>query len=197
MRSGKRNRSGRAAILTDEQFSRLIRTGLLSDKHKLLFTLALYTGERIGALCRLEVENVYFDPGGRIAHDHILIPARIRKKTAGTAQTRQIPTSPTLAAKLSLYQPPTDGYLFPGRDPGSHLSPDSADQALRLGLDRCGLSGLGISTHSFRRTAITRLANSGISLRVIQEFTGHRSVRVLAGYIEVSQDQLAAAVAVI
>ncbi|MBD2093742.1 tyrosine-type recombinase/integrase [Trichocoleus sp. FACHB-591] len=54
--------------------------------------------------------------------------------------------------------------------------------------DRLGL--VGVSTHSFRRTALTQMSSAGMPLRVIQEISGHRSLQALQRYLEVSELQL-------
>jgi integrase/recombinase XerD len=82
-------------------------------------------------------------------------------------------------------------YLFPGRFNG-YLDPDSADKALRKAMKRVGL--IGVSSHSFRRTALTQMSNNGTPLRVIQEVSGHRNLEQLQVYIEVRDDQVLGAV---
>ncbi|MBD1864819.1 tyrosine-type recombinase/integrase [Trichocoleus sp. FACHB-46] len=54
---------------------------------------------------------------------------------------------------------------------------------------------IGVSTHSFRRTALTQMSSAGIPLRVIQEISGHRSLQVLQRYLGVSEVQLEEAIA--
>jgi integrase/recombinase XerD len=82
-------------------------------------------------------------------------------------------------------------YLFPGRFNG-YLDPDSADKALRKAMKRVGL--IGVSSHSFRRTALTQMSNNGTPLRVIQEVSGHRNLEQLQVYIEVRDEQVLGAV---
>ncbi|MEB3191172.1 MAG: tyrosine-type recombinase/integrase [Snowella sp.] len=54
-----------------------------------------------------------------------------------------------------------------------------------------------MSTHSFRRTALTQMHNAGVPLCHIQEISGHRSLATLQRYLEVSSEQKERAVAVI
>ncbi|WP_431193613.1 tyrosine-type recombinase/integrase [Trichocoleus desertorum] len=54
---------------------------------------------------------------------------------------------------------------------------------------------VGVSTHSFRRTALTRMSSAGVPLRVIQEISGHRSLQALQRYLDVSEGQLEGAIA--
>ncbi len=52
----------------------------------------------------------------------------------------------------------------------------------------------GASSHSGRRGFITNLANKGVSVRVLQELAGHRSLAVTQRYIEVNHSLLRNAV---
>lgn len=73
-----------------------------------------------------------------------------------------------------------------------NYNPDSAAQILRDACIKLGLEG--VSTHSFRRTALTQMSNAGIPLRVIQEVSGHRTLDELQKYLEVSEEQVRGAV---
>jgi integrase/recombinase XerD len=52
----------------------------------------------------------------------------------------------------------------------------------------------GASSHSGRRGFITNLANKGVSVRVLQELAGHRSLSVTQRYIEVNHQLMRNAV---
>ena len=64
---------------------------------------------------------------------------------------------------------------------------------LRKACEQVGI--IGVSTHSFRRTALTQMSNAGIPLRVIQELSGHRNLEQLQRYLEVSDQQVLGAAA--
>ncbi len=85
-----------------------------------------------------------------------------------------------------------DDYLFSGRSDG-HISEDSAARILRMACQQVDI--FGVSSHSFRRTALTQMSNAGIPLRVIQEISGHRNLEQLQKYLEVSDDQVLGAAA--
>jgi len=85
-----------------------------------------------------------------------------------------------------------DDYLFPGRSDG-HISEDSAARILRVACQQVDI--FGVSSHSFRRTALTQMSNAGIPLRVIQEISGHRNLEQLQRYLEVSDNQVLGAAA--
>jgi integrase/recombinase XerD len=181
----KVDRHGKATPLKFDEYQKL-RKGFLSEAHKLILDIGYYTGERWGAILRLQVEDVYSDPIERKIHKDITF----RKETRKDNTTRQCPIASALAMRLELYPPSVDAYLFPSPSKsGDHLSDRAADAAFRRAVDRVGLGGLGYSTHSTRRGLINRLHEAGISLKVIQNITGHKSLAVLSGYIDVSDAQ--------
>jgi integrase/recombinase XerD len=49
----------------------------------------------------------------------------------------------------------------------------------------------GASSHSGRRTLITRLAERGVDLKAIAEIAGHTSIRTTAMYVETNPRRLA------
>ena len=57
---------------------------------------------------------------------------------------------------------------------------------------RCGI--IGASSHSGRRTFITKLATSGVSVRVIAEAVGHSSIATTQRYIDVNDELISNAV---
>ncbi len=190
----KNNRNGQAAVLTDADYSK-IRKQIRSQKYKLLLDLACYTGERWGALVKLQLLDVYNVDG--TPRDYINFRARTRKATPnGKRQTRQVPIHDTLTELLAAYKPlPGSIWLFPSREPDKSMGLRAADQILRTAVERAGLGDKGISTHSTRRTFITKLANRGVSLATIKKATGHTDLKVLARYIEVSDDDVRNAIA--
>jgi integrase/recombinase XerD len=102
---------------------------------------------------------------------------------------------PGLASLLEAYQPSKPGFLFPGGRPGRAMTRFMADKILKKACERIGV--VGVSTHSFRRTALTQMSSAGIPLRHIQEISGHNDLGTLQRYLEVSPDQRKKAVSVI
>lgn len=71
----------------------------------------------------------------------------------------------------------------------------SANTMCQLMLDIYKSAGLAsASSHSGRRTFITRLAEQGINVRLLAELAGHSSITTTQRYIDVSPQQLARAV---
>lgn len=186
----KVERHGRAKILTQGEIELLFREGCVLDppRDRALFAVMLYTAARVNEAVTLHVTDV-FDRRGRVRPE-----ITIRKgNTKGKLATRAIPVLEDLKAKLTHYHPPEHEYLFPGRHGRGHLHPDSASWILREACERVGLEG--VSTHSFRRTALTQLSNAGIPMRIIQEISGHRTLDELYKYLEVRPEQVRGAIA--
>ncbi len=179
----KIDRHGQAKILTSEDITRLFTDGLLGHRDRCLFGICLYTGCRISEALSLSWSDV---------GDSMLT---IRKgNTKGKIATRQIDIHPRLAALIATYRAECTGdRLFPGRYGRGQLTRVAADGVLRQACDRCGI--VGVSTHSFRRTALTRMSNAGVPLRVIQQISGHKTLSELQKYLEVMPEQVTGAIA--
>lgn len=166
-----------------------------TPSHKLIFSICRYTTERITAVLKLEILDVY-DSKGKV-RPILTFKGTNRKGSRGKpGKTRQVPVHPALKDLLDAYELPVGSkWLFPNpNNPLQHIRRQSVDEALRRACDRAGLGDLGISTHSFRRTAITELANAGIHISVIQAITGHQNLGQLKTYIEVSEEQVREAI---
>lgn len=177
----KVDRHGQAKILTSEEIEQLFTYGFQSERDRALFGICLYCGCRISEALALTTDDI---EGGVIT---------FRKGiTKGQVSTRQIDIHPKLAALLEAYNP-QPGALFPGRHGRGHMTRAAADLILR---EACQVIDLkGVSTHSFRRTALTRMSDAGVPLRVIQEISGHQTLSELQKYLEVQPQQKKAAIA--
>ena len=173
----KINRNGQAEVFSDEQLRELFAE--LIDPHRLIFQICFYTAARISEVVQLERSD--------IVSGHLVY----RRSNTKTKRTRSIRISPALAKLLIASELPASGYLFPGRK-GGHITSRAADKALRIACDRLGLEGF--STHSFRRSFLTKLYNQGTNLKIIQRVTGHESLDSLARYLEVDKDEVEKAI---
>jgi integrase/recombinase XerD len=183
----KVDRHGKAKILSQVEIQLLFSQGFQTPRDRALFGVCLFTACRINEAVTLKTVDVY-DTSGRVRPKLI-----IRKgNTKGKLATRTIPVIEDLRLILTSYQPPPrQEYLFPGRFSG-HIDPESASRILRKAYRRVGIEGA--STHSFRRTALTQMSDTGIPLRIIQEVSGHRNLSQLQNYLEVRDSQVLGAV---
>ncbi|MEM9448374.1 MAG: tyrosine-type recombinase/integrase [Cyanobacteria bacterium P01_E01_bin.6] len=194
----KSNRNGQAAILSDRDYA-AIRNQLVSESHKLFFDIARWTGERWGAIASLRIGDCYFNHYDGTPRDTIVFRASTRKASPdGTRKTRECPIHPTLLDTLKRYRPDgnREDWLFPSKDnAGNHITFWGCDKWFRCAVDKAGLSSKGISTHSTRRTLITRLARKGIDVKTLAAITGHRDVKSLMRYVEVDAQTVNRAIA--
>jgi integrase/recombinase XerD len=75
---------------------------------------------------------------------------------------------------------------------GGHFSANTMCQLFLDIYKACGLKDA--SSHSGRRTYITRLANKGVGVRLLAELAGHSHISTTQRYIDVNAEQLSAAV---
>jgi integrase/recombinase XerD len=73
------------------------------------------------------------------------------------------------------------GWVFPGIA-GQLLSVRGAQTAISKLAEKVGIAG--VSSHSFRRSALTAAHQAGLSLREVAEISGHRSLAALERYLD-------------
>jgi len=184
----KINRFGRAEILRPDQVNLLFTVGFVKPRDKALFGVCLYAACRINEACTLFTQDVFGTSGIR----SVLLLRSFNTK--GKRDTREIQIHPTLRKYLEEYDPlRRKEFLFPGRHGLGHIHKASADRILREACLRVGLEG--VSTHSFRRTALTRMSDAGVPLRHIQSISGHRTLAALERYLGVTDEQKQNAIA--
>ena len=169
----KNHRNGQAEVLSDAQLDALF--AVLAPHQRLLFQICYYCSSRVGEALQLERSD--------IIRDRIVFRARTTK----TKTTRDVKIPRKLQTLLHQANLPASGYLFPGRN-GKPLSRQAADRALRHACDYLGLQG--VSTHSFRRTSLTKLYKAGVPLKTLQERTGHADLGNLAKYLAIGKEEV-------
>ncbi len=187
----KVNKFGRAAILTPAQITLLFNEGFTKARDRALFGVCLYAAARINEACTLLRGDVI---GVRGVRDILVIRSY---NTKGKQSTREIQMHPQLREYLELYQKKAlyqnSPHLFPGRHGRGSIHKASADRILRDTCKRLEIEG--VSTHSFRRTALTKMSDSGVPLRHIQAISGHRTLAALERYLGVTEQQKENAIA--
>lgn len=185
----KLNGYGRARVLSSSEIDKLFAWGLSSKRDQALFGICLHTGCRISEALAITVKD--------IQAGYITLKKCVTK---GKRRTRMIPINDSLQGLLEAYlrEYKPKSFLFPSHynaKTHQHMTRAAADLILKTACQRVGL--VGVSTHSFRRTALTRMHNAGVPLRVIQEISGHSSLETLQRYLEVTDQQIVDAVKVI
>ena len=181
----KTNRFGQAAVLSSTQLDQLI-AALPANHHQVLAEVCRRTGCRISEARQLQWQS--------ISESHITFPKTITK---GKLKSRTIPQVPKLRevfaqwrhewAAINGRQPMNGDFVFTGRFAGQCLSSRAFMDALNAASHECGLEG--VSSHSFRRSALTSAHNAGVPLSHLMALSGHESMSALQRYLHVTEDQ--------
>ena len=180
----KKNRFGQAKVL-DSQELNLVINYLPSKFHQVLALTLRNTGARISEVIQLTWRDV--------EKESILFPKTIVKRKL---KSREIFISESFYKCLmdwkqewTLFkgrEPLPEDYIFYGRFDGSHITSRAFFLALQKSLERAEI--VGATSHSFRRSALTKLHKSGLPLKIIQSLSGHSSLNTLSLYLQVSDE---------
>jgi site-specific recombinase XerD len=80
--------------------------------------------------------------------------------------------------------------LFPGQEPGDHVSRAALQAACRAARKRARI-GKRVTVHSLRHSFATHLLESGTDIRVIQVLLGHNHLETTARYTQVASGLIA------
>jgi integrase/recombinase XerD len=187
--------SGRAAVLSRSQVRHVFRVARARGRHaaraEAALAMSLGLGLRAKELTSLRWADVY-DAGGRVR-----AVLHLRAAYTKGGKTRDVfVSSPALRRVLAKYGEgrwllgarASHAPLFPSQK-GGPMTPASMARFLKALYREAGISGA--SSHSGRRTLITRLAERGIDLKAIAEIAGHASIRTTAVYVEANPRRLA------
>jgi len=166
-------------ILSGTEVDRILGS-LRSLKHRAILMIAYGCGLRISEACSLQVTDVDSNRGFIHVHQgkgnkdrYVLLPQRLLF---------------VLREYWKSARPPRP-FLFPGRIPGSPISRDAVERALKVAVQRLGLKKR-VTPHSLRHAFATHLLELGTNVRVVQELLGHGSARSTTRYTHVSRELL-------
>lgn len=161
----------RAAVLTPEQIAAMLEAA--SPRDAALVVLMCVGAMRVGETTLLAWEDV--------EECSITIPGGITK----TGASRRFTLPPAACKWLQEWRqvcPATKkGWVFPGQA-GQPLSIRGAQTAITKLAAKLGIEG--VSSHSFRRSALTAAHQAGLSLREVAEISGHKSLGALERYLD-------------
>ena len=158
--------------------------GLLLDaarprRNRLLFQVAYGCGLRVSELVILHVSDI--DSARMVIHVH----------HGKGAVDRLVPLAPRLLQELRAYwrcyRPTT--WLFPGRQPGQHVSGNTIQRSFHSLVRQVGLRKR-CSMHTLRHSYATHLLEAGVDLLTLKTLLGHRSLATTALYLHVSTHRL-------
>ena len=150
-------------------------------------TMLLFThlcGLRIGEVAALRFDDI-LDANGNVRDEMTLDVARTKSKRARKIflpkqMQRQLKAHTSSVAKRLQY-----GYLF-STQKSARFSANTATQHLQRLYARAGIAGA--TSHSGRRTWLTALSQRGVSVFVLAEMAGHRSIQTTQRYVSVNDE---------
>lgn len=77
-------------------------------------------------------------------------------------------------------------YVFPGKDPDTHMAERTAQSIVKSLCRRAGLNDVHV--HSLRHTAGYQLRKMGANLRDIQDFLGHKNIATTTIYTQLARE---------
>jgi integrase/recombinase XerD len=182
-----------AQTLTDAQLRRVLHY-CRSRRHPLrdetIILTSFYAGLRAIEIAALKYADVYDEQGS--VRDQFTL--RATQSKGGRTRTVYIGSKLKRAFKeyhASIVGHKEDMPLFPSQK-GGHLSANTMCQLFLDIYKACGLRDA--SSHSGRRTYITKLANKGVGVRLLAELAGHSHISTTQRYIDVNAEQLKEAV---
>ena len=180
-----------AQTLNEAQFRKLLhycRTRRHVLRDTTIFMVSFFAGLRAKEIAALTLEDV-FEADGRLRAEFILES----EQTKG-GQRRTVFINKRLAKALEEYLSSKNLHdlsrpLFESQK-GGHFSANTMCQLFLDTYKNCGFKDA--SSHSGRRTYITRLANKGVG--VLAALAGHSHISTTQRYIDVKADQMKEAV---
>ena len=187
-----------ARVLTDHEQKRILAV-VAQTKHaarnRMAFILSYQAGMRVGEIAALTIGDV-FEADCKTVRSQIRLSSEITKG----GHARVVFVSDRLRRELDRYRATLCDTVKQDRpllqtQKRTAFSPNTLCQLMGDLYDAAGLDGA--TSHSGRRSFITKLAHSGISAKVIMQLAGHKHLTTTQRYIEVNDDLMRAAVEVI
>lgn len=166
-------------VLNSEEVVRFLQA-VVGLRNRVALTTAYAAGLRIGEVARLKVAAI--DSGRMLIHI----------ESAKGGRDRYAMLSPRLLEILRAYwkRARPSLWLFPGQEPGSHVSRGALQSACRAARQRARI-GKRVTTHSLRHSFATHLLESGTDIRIIQVLLGHSHLETTARYAQVATGLIA------
>jgi integrase/recombinase XerD len=168
-------------VLSIEETTRFL-TSIPDGKMRAVLVTAYAAGLRVFEVVALHVRDI----------DNKRMVLRIADGKGG--KERLVMLSPKLLELLRAYwkgEHPRGEWLFPGRDPGHHISIRSVQLACQTARDTAGI-GKQITMHTLRHSFATHLLEAGTNVCTIKLLLGHRSLSTTARYLHVATSTVCA-----
>jgi len=166
-------------VLNREEIVRFLKA-VAGLRNRVALTTTYAAGLRIGEVVCLKV--------GSIDSERMLL--HIEGGKGG--RDRYAMLSPRLLEILRAYwkRARPSSWLFPGQEPGSHVSRGALQAACRAARKRARIDKR-VTAHTLRHSFATHLLESGTDIRIIQVLLGHTHLETTARYAQVATGLIA------
>lgn len=186
-----------AKVISPKEKKRLLAVvdaGKHSARNRVAIMLSYYAGLRVGEIAALKIADV-FDTDFNV-RDQIQLKAAYTKGN----KARIVFVSDKLKKEIVRFQvsfktTPPGNRPFLLTQKNTAFSPNTLCQLFGKLYSDAGIDGA--TSHSGRRSFITKLAHSGISPKVIMKLSGHLNLATTQRYIDVNDEMMREAVEVI
>ncbi|RKP55649.1 integrase [Cohnella endophytica] len=144
-------------------------------KHQAIFYLIYSSGLRVGEVVRLRLGDI--DRERKTLH--------IRQGKGRKDRLTVLSDLALTVIQSYIEDSRPEGWLFPGQQPGSHLTERTVQKVFEQALKAASINK-EVSVHALRHSFATHLLEDGIDIRYIQEFLGHKSTRTTEIYTHVA-----------
>jgi len=180
----------KAKTLDENQLKRLlilVRNGNNGLRNYTILILSFYCGLRAKEIAGLKI-------GDLLNEQHNIKDEVELYKTKGDKHRTIYLSNPKVRKSLDEYFQTLEPInlkapLFKSQK-GFHFSPNSMVQLIKNLFKKAGTEFEGCSSHSGRRTLITKVVNSGISLNKVKEIAGHSNITTTIQYVDTNPDDL-------
>ena len=172
----------------------VIEAGRHAPRNRAAVMLSHLAGLRVGEIASLLIGDVFDGEGN--PREQIILKAAYTKGH----QARTVFVSDKLRRELRRYRAVLPETLvseapFLRTQKNTAFSPNTLCQLFGELYRKAGVDGA--SSHSGRRSFITKLAHNGVSAKVIMTLAGHKHLSTTQRYIDVNDEMLRAAVEVV
>jgi integrase/recombinase XerD len=167
-------------VLSREEIARFLEA-VPGFRNRVALATAYAAGLRVGEVVRLKIDSI--DSQRMLLH--------IENGKGG--RDRYAMLSPRLLEILRRYwkRARPSVWLFPGQEPGSHVTRGALQCACRIARRRARINK-HVTTHSLRHSFATHLLEGGTDIRIIQVLLGHTHLETTARYAQVATGLIAA-----
>ena len=191
----KKTMAKQAKTLNQQELRKVldyISTRKHAQRNRAMLMTTFLSGMRVGEVSALRFSDVV-DSEGNIRNEIRLTPQMTKGQYA-----RVVFINERLRKELQQYirfYNPTDKtmkFFYSQKRDSDGFNANTLTQHFHFLYRRAGLDGA--SSHSGRRSFITNLASKGVSVRVLMNLAGHRSISTTQAYIDINDNMLRSAV---